>query len=52
MCLHMSGCSFNCAWSVKCCALSRSSWSSSQLVMLCIALNSLVSSANGIDMSG
>ena len=31
---------------VQCCALSRSSWSSSQSVLLCIALNSLVSSAN------
>ena len=46
MCLHLSGLSYNCGWSVQCCAFSRSSWSSSQSVMLCIALNSLVSSAN------
>ena len=46
MCLHLSGWSSNCAWSVQCYAFSRSSWSSVQSVMLCIALNSLVSSAN------
>ena len=43
MCLHLS------VWSslyVQCCALYRSSWRSAQSVMLCIALNSLVSSAS------
>ena len=45
--------SSNCDWSVQCCALSRSSWSSSHSVMLCIALNSLVYRRRiGIDMSG
>ena len=36
----------NCAWSVQCCSLSMSYWNCSQSVMLCITLNSLVSSAN------
>ena len=44
--IHLAVWSSNCSWSVQCCALSKSSWNSSQSAMLWIALNSLVSSAH------